>query len=90
MVSTTTDISFVTSEMNSVTYTIDISNSIEAFETDCSINTFDISFVDGLEIITKTGKKTSKTSKMSSKVNYNFPQAKDVIIKLCFYQSNAV
>ena len=61
MISTTTDISFVTSEMNSVTYTIDISNAIAAFATDCSVNTFDISFVDGLEIITKTGKKTDGT-----------------------------
>ena len=61
MISTTTDISFVTSEMSSVTYKIDISNAISDFAVDCSVNTFDISFVDGLEIITETGKKADGT-----------------------------
>ena len=55
MISTTTDISFVTSEMDSITYKIDISNAITNFASDCSVNVFDISFVDGLEIITQTG-----------------------------------
>ena len=61
MISTTTDISFVATNMNSVTYKIDISNAISDFALDCSVNTFDISFVDGLEIITKTGKKIDGT-----------------------------
>jgi hypothetical protein len=61
MVSTTTDISFVATNMSSVTYKIDISNAISDFAADCSVNTFDISFVDGLEIITKTGKKADGT-----------------------------
>ena len=61
MDSTTTDISFVTTSMSSTTYNIDISNAITSFAADCSVNTFDISFVDGLEIITKTGKKADGT-----------------------------
>lgn len=61
MISTTTDISFVATNMSSVTYKIDISNAISDFAVDCSVNTFDISFVDGLKIITETGKKTDGT-----------------------------
>jgi len=58
MISSITDISFVATGM---TYKIDISNAITDFAVDCSVNTFDISFVDGLEIITETGKKTDGT-----------------------------
>jgi len=61
MISTTTDISFVTTTMNSTTYNIDISNSLTHFAADYSMNVFDISFVDGLEIITETGKKPDGT-----------------------------
>lgn len=55
MISTTTDISFVAFDMSSNAYQIDISDSLASFAADCSVNTIDISFVDGLEIITETG-----------------------------------
>jgi hypothetical protein len=61
MISTTTDISFIAIDMSSITYKIDISNALSNFAADCSVNTFDISFVDGLEIITETGIKSDGT-----------------------------
>jgi hypothetical protein len=61
MSSTTTDISFIAIDMRNTTFKIDISNSLTNFAADCSVNSIDISFVNGIEIITETGIKQDGT-----------------------------
>ena len=61
MSSTTTDISFIAIDMRNTTFNIDISNSLANFAADCSVNSIDISFVNGIEIITETGIKQDGT-----------------------------
>lgn len=64
MSSTTIDISFIAIDMSSTLFNIDISNSITKFAADFSVNLIDISFANGMEIITKTGTKSDGTKEI--------------------------